>query len=253
MSDLIRVETIDNIARISLQRAERRNALTRGMIAELTEAIVGIAADASARVMILAADGPVFCAGMDLGEMQERAKSNAAQEEWLRDSQDYAKLLTAILRAPQPVVAVVQGPVLAGGVGIVLACDLVIAVDTAFFRLTGTPARHYGCDGNATAEFSSRSWTCQSHVADSFPHSSGRNRCGRFVSSCGDCGAAERGGMSVGGPAFGQLAPSAGRNQEAYSKIFRRRHYLPSRICGHAIRGGSGNRRCERRVAGFSG
>ncbi len=135
MPDLIQFEIKDSIARIILNRADRRNALTRDMIADLTRSVTTASQDESVRVLTIAAEGTVFCAGMDLGEMQQRAESVNADDEWLQDSQDYAELLVAILNAPFPVVAVIQGPVLAGGVGIVLACDLVLASDKSFFAL----------------------------------------------------------------------------------------------------------------------
>jgi methylglutaconyl-CoA hydratase len=123
------------IARIVLNREKQRNALTRSMIAELTDVLRQVAADRQVRVIVLAAAGPVFCAGMDLVEMQQRASKGSGEKEWLRDSLDYCDLLTTLLEVPQPTLAVVQGPVLAGGVGMILACDLVLAAETAFLSL----------------------------------------------------------------------------------------------------------------------
>ena len=125
------------VARITLNRQQRRNALTRSMLIGLTEQFGKLATDSSVRLIELTANGTVFCAGMDLGEMKDRA-SQSGPEDWLQDSQVYRDLLLAIIDAPQPVLAIVQGPVLAGGVGLVLACDLVIASDNVWFSLPET-------------------------------------------------------------------------------------------------------------------
>ncbi len=84
---------------------------------------------------MLKADGKVFCAGMDLAEMQERALSEDGQKEWMQDSLDYCELLVSIYTAKVPTIAVLQGPVLAGGVGMVLACDFVVAAEDSFISL----------------------------------------------------------------------------------------------------------------------
>jgi len=67
--------------------------------------------------------------------MQQRATEANSPDRWLEDSLVYHDLILALLEAPQPILAVVQGPVLAGGVGLVLACDLVLATEDAFFSL----------------------------------------------------------------------------------------------------------------------
>ena len=128
------IEIESSVARITLDREPRRNALTRSMLIELTAEMKTLAADEAVRLIEIAANGPVFCAGMDLGEMKDRAQQSGP-EDWLQDSLVYRDLLLAIIEAPQPVMAVVQGPVLAGGVGVVLACDLVLATDNTFFSL----------------------------------------------------------------------------------------------------------------------
>jgi len=132
--NLITVQTDASIARVCLNRPERRNALTREMIVGMTRHLTALTADPAVRLIEIAAEGPVFCAGMDLAEMQQRAQQGGPSD-WLEDAEAYRDLLLAILKAPQPVLARVQGPALAGGVGIVLACDMVIAADNAFFAL----------------------------------------------------------------------------------------------------------------------
>lgn len=138
VSDWIRLENENGVTRLVLDRAERRNALTRSMIELLTGHVKQLSAatgDSAIRLLKLAAAGPVFCAGMDLAEMQDRAADDHGPEAWRKDALVYRDLLQALWDAPFPVLAVVQGPVLAGGVGLVLACDLVIAASTTFFAL----------------------------------------------------------------------------------------------------------------------
>ena len=136
MSDpLVTFSIDDGVARIVLNRPAQRNALTRGLIAEFSEAVKSTAADDSVRLLIVSANGPVFCAGMDLDEMQERASQPDASAQWQRDTQVYRDLLVSLVWLPVPTLAVVQGPALAGGFGLALACDIVLASETATFVL----------------------------------------------------------------------------------------------------------------------
>lgn len=120
---------------LRLNRPDRRNALTRQMLQQAVRMIQDIAGDPQVRVLVLQSSGPVFCAGMDLGEMQQRAAAADKEQQWQLDSEIYCDLLEAIFTLPIPTIAQVQGPVLAGGVGIVLACDMIVASDEAFFAL----------------------------------------------------------------------------------------------------------------------
>jgi methylglutaconyl-CoA hydratase len=132
---LTKLETTGGVARLTLCRPQKRNALTRGLLAELQAGVNAAAADETVRVLLLEAEGPVFCAGMDLGEMQDRAGRDDARELWQEDTLVYRRLVESLFRLPVPTIAVVQGPVLAGGVGLVLACDVVLAAESAFFAL----------------------------------------------------------------------------------------------------------------------
>lgn len=135
MSEFVQLEIDRGTARVTLNRPDKRNALRREMIEDLLAAVESVSSDPAVRVLLLAARGEVFCAGMDLGQMQERATSDAAAEEYRRDSEVYCQLLTALWQLPVPSVACVQGPVLAGGMGMVCACDIVIAAESVFFML----------------------------------------------------------------------------------------------------------------------
>ena len=123
------------IARVTINRPHKRNALSRELIEQLLAAVRSIRDDQSVRLLVLAAEGTAFCAGMDLGEMEARATSPNAAEEWQRDSIVYRDLLWELCMLPIPTLAVVQGPAIAGGLGLVLACDIVLAAEEAFFSL----------------------------------------------------------------------------------------------------------------------
>ena len=81
---LVQTSFEDGVARVRLCRSEKRNALSRQLLTELAAAIRSLLAEDSVRVLILEAEGTVFCAGMDLGEMQQRATSDDGPAEWQR-------------------------------------------------------------------------------------------------------------------------------------------------------------------------
>ena len=133
--NLVSSDHSNGIATVTLNRPEKRNALSRELLGQLSAAVSESLADASTRVLVLKANGTVFCAGMDLAEMQARATSEDGEREWMKDSKDYCELLVSVYCSRVPTVAVLQGPVLAGGVGMVLACDFVVATPDSFFAL----------------------------------------------------------------------------------------------------------------------
>ena len=132
---LVKKAIDSGIATVTLCRSEKRNALSRELLTQLSAAVTEVLADSQTRVLVLKAEGKVFCAGMDLAEMQARAQSEDGQKEWMRDSKDYCELLVTLYTTNVPTIAALQGPVLAGGVGMVLACDFVVSVEDAFFAL----------------------------------------------------------------------------------------------------------------------
>jgi methylglutaconyl-CoA hydratase len=125
----------NGLGRVTLNRPEKRNALTRDFLLQLNDAVEKMEADKSLRVLILSANGIVFCAGMDLSEMQQRAADPDSDQQYELDSIAYADLLSRLFGLKVPTIAVVGGPVFAGGVGLVLACDFIIASDAASFSL----------------------------------------------------------------------------------------------------------------------
>ncbi len=132
---LVELTKSSGVARVCLNRPDKRNALTDDFIKQITAAVNDVAADESIRVMVLAASGTVFCAGMDLAQMQQRAMAENREELWLQDSQILRDTFKAIFQLPIPTVAVAQGPAVAGGMGLIAACDLVLASTAAFFAL----------------------------------------------------------------------------------------------------------------------
>src|SRR5262245_27303372 len=105
------------------------------MLGELKECVVEVAQREDVRVVLLAAKGPAFCAGMDLAQMEATAKLPDAAAVWRADTEIYREVVGGLFSLPCPTVAVVQGAAFAGGVGLVAACDLVIASDVATFAL----------------------------------------------------------------------------------------------------------------------
>lgn len=132
---LVAVERHDGVLAVKFNRPQKRNALTRQLIIDLAKVIDEAANDPSVRVLVLGAEGHVFCAGMDLGEMQERATSDLAEAEWQNDAEVYRHLVHSLIHTPFPTIASLQGPAVAGGVGLALACDLRIASESAFLAL----------------------------------------------------------------------------------------------------------------------
>ncbi len=131
---LVRIEIEEPIGRIVLNRPEKRNALSRALLGELSGALDGLHARLRCAV-ILAAAGPSFCAGMDLSEMLATSQLDDPHAQWHSDSVIYRDLLEKMLHYPKPLIAAVGGPALAGGAGLVLGCDLVVASDAASFGL----------------------------------------------------------------------------------------------------------------------
>lgn len=124
----------DCVRTITLNRPEVRNAFNDEVIAELKAAFEQAAQADHVRCVVLAADGPAFCAGADLNWMRRMA--DYTREDNLADAGQLAAMLQAIYQCPQPTIARVQGDVYAGGVGLVAACDMVVGVDTAQFCLS---------------------------------------------------------------------------------------------------------------------
>ncbi len=121
-----------HLAVVTLQRPERRNALSLDLMLELAGCLDGIAQRSDVRVVILAAEGKAFSSGHDLGEMTGRGI-----EDYRRIFDVCTELMTKIQSIPQPVIAQVQGIATAAGCQLVATCDLVVASSEATFATPG--------------------------------------------------------------------------------------------------------------------
>jgi methylglutaconyl-CoA hydratase len=119
---------------IWLDRPEVRNAFNDTLIAEITAAFAEIEASRETRVVVVAARGPVFCAGADLNWMRSMAAFGHAENH--ADALKVARMFAAVHSCSRPVIARVQGDAFGGGVGLAAACDLVIAAEAASFALS---------------------------------------------------------------------------------------------------------------------
>ena len=122
-----------HVATVTLYRPDVRNAFNAISIAELTQVFTLLGRDQSVRVIVLAAHGKTFCAGADLQWMLQMAQFSA--EENQADALRLAAMLHTIYLCPKPIVAQVQGDCVGGGVGLIAACDIVLASDDAHFCL----------------------------------------------------------------------------------------------------------------------
>jgi methylglutaconyl-CoA hydratase len=128
---LILFNVADGIAQITLNRPEKRNALSPELISAVREAIDRSATDPAVRVVAIAGAGRDFCSGADLAGLDKAAEAGVLSH--LAGAQTMADLFLAMRRHPHPIVAVVKGRALAGGCGLATACDLILASDTAQF------------------------------------------------------------------------------------------------------------------------
>jgi methylglutaconyl-CoA hydratase len=131
---MLKVETSGGVARVTLDRPEIRNAFDDALIAALTKALRALDSDNKVRAVVLAGNGPAFCAGGDLNWMKRMA--GYGYEENLSDAQALADLMKTLDRMRKPTIARVHGPAYAGGVGLVAACDIAVGTPEAKFCLS---------------------------------------------------------------------------------------------------------------------
>jgi methylglutaconyl-CoA hydratase len=127
---LVRAERA--IGTITLNRADKRNALNAPTIDGIRIALAELESEADIHVIVLRGDGPDFCAGADLAQL-ERLAAGADSMENLRDAQHLGDLFISMRRASKPIVAAVHGTAIAGGAGLAGACDIILASDNAVF------------------------------------------------------------------------------------------------------------------------
>ena len=123
---VLHVEVSRGVATLTLDSPANRNALSRAMRAQLRQALADALADDDVRVVVLDHTGRVFCSGMDLSE----AAGGAAADQGVNE---FPELLATLWHSPKPVLAAVRGPARAGGVGLLAACDVVVAGASATF------------------------------------------------------------------------------------------------------------------------
>ena len=123
-----------HVATITLARPELRNAFGDEMVAEITEAFTSVGERSDVRAVVLAAEGPAFCAGADLNWMRRMAEYS--RDENRADAGALAAMLRAVHECPKPTIARVQGDAYAGGVGLVACCDMAVAAEGAGFCLS---------------------------------------------------------------------------------------------------------------------
>ena len=133
MDDLVRYGRVDSAAILTMNRPDKRNALSRALILGLHRAFERAAADTHVRSVILTGSGPAFCAGMDLDELRGTVGASAEPDIVWEDAHRLSELYELIYTLPKPTIAAVNGAAMAGGAGLVSVCDLAIAVPGAKF------------------------------------------------------------------------------------------------------------------------
>lgn len=130
MDDALTISRDGPVTRITLNRPDRRNALSRALVRALHAAVTELSPET--RVILLAGAGPSFCAGGDIAEFAASAEDGHAES----DAESLADCLAAIAICPVPIVAKIQGAAFGGGVGLMCAADIAIAADDARFSLS---------------------------------------------------------------------------------------------------------------------
>jgi enoyl-CoA hydratase/carnithine racemase len=132
---LIRVERAEAIATLFLSRPDRRNAVSRAMLDQLVAALADLAAEPELRAVVLAGDGPDFCAGADLSELTSATPPD------FDFARSFELAMNAVADLPVPVIARIQGAALGAGCQIAVGCDLAVAAEDARF---GIPSARLG-------------------------------------------------------------------------------------------------------------
>src|ERR671914_564969 len=122
------------VATVALARPDARNALNAALIAEVTRCFEELAEDEGVRIVVLAGEGPAFCAGADVGYMRDTA--GYSYQENLEDARRLAEMFRAVDELPKPVVAKVRGAAIGGGAGLVAAADLAVAEEGTRFAFS---------------------------------------------------------------------------------------------------------------------
>src|SRR5258707_10014562 len=119
------------IARVTLNRPDKRNALDQELIAEVKDAVAAAGRDPECRVVLVSGAGKDFCSGADLAGLEKTAQAGVLDN--MSDAHNMAELFLMMRNHRRPIVAAVQGRALAGGCGLATACDIVLASESAQF------------------------------------------------------------------------------------------------------------------------
>ncbi len=140
--DLVLRHDRDGVALIALNRPQARNALSAAMLDALTQTLATAGSDTTVRAIVLAGNGPAFCAGHDLREITQHRSDGDRGLAYTRNLMEACSaMMMSIHRLPQPVIAAVEGPASAAGCQLVASCDLAVASSSASFA---TPGVHIG-------------------------------------------------------------------------------------------------------------
>jgi enoyl-CoA hydratase/carnithine racemase len=136
-SGVVDVRVTGAVGTILLHRAERRNALSRAMIAEMQQALDDLHLEKRVRAVVLTGAGTAFCSGLDVHELHslDGLPEQEKVQQWGAAADAYRELVARLIEFPKPIIASVNGPAVAGGAGLVLACDVVVAGEAAQFGL----------------------------------------------------------------------------------------------------------------------
>ena len=132
----IEVKIREGVARVTLTRPDRRNAIDAQMAVELREAVESLSRDSSLRAVVLAGAGPAFCAGADLRWMNPPSPVTEAQAG--QDADLLSRLFQAMDECPCPLIGSIHGSVFGGGVGMAAVCDVAVAAEDTVFALSET-------------------------------------------------------------------------------------------------------------------
>ncbi len=147
-AELVLYEVRSPAAVLTLSRPDRRNALSRALIAALADAFARAVDDAAVRCVVVTGAGSSFCAGMDLAELQESLTPQKEESPVWDDALRLATLYDRIYTSPKPTIAAVNGAAVAGGAGLVSVCDLAVCAPEARFGYPEVP-RIGGGNGDA--------------------------------------------------------------------------------------------------------
>lgn len=136
-NQIVETKVTGPVGTIILNRPGRRNAITHEMLELLQEAFADLHMEKRVRAIVLTGAGTSFCSGMDLHEMHgiSQLPNDEKERAWGETADAYRELITTMIGFPKPIIASVNGPALAGGAGLVLACDIAVACANAQFGL----------------------------------------------------------------------------------------------------------------------